>query len=119
MPVSGSNATTKSFGPKSLAMRSVAGNAAAAGAAGEQAFHLREAARDDETFFVIDLKDVVEDFQVHGGGEKILADAFDNVGLGLDRFSGFEKIVVERTNGIDADNFYGGIFFFQIISRRR
>src|SRR6202158_2792249 len=38
------------------------GNAAAAGAASEQALQLRQAARDDEAFLIIDLKNVIQDF---------------------------------------------------------
>ena len=92
------------------------GDAAAAGASGEQAFQFDEAARDDEALLVVDLNHIVENLQVHRGGEKIFADAFDDVGLGLDRFAGFTKIVVERADRIDADNFDVGIFFLQIFS---
>src|SRR5258708_2062960 len=92
------------------------GNAAAAGAAGEEAFQLRQAAREDKTFFVIDLKDVVQDFQIHGRGKEIVADAFYNVGLGLDGVAGRDKIVVERAVRIHADNFDAGIFFLQVFS---
>src|SRR6202521_5544481 len=93
-----------------------AGNAAAAGAAGEEAFQLRQAARNDETFFVVHLKDVVQDFQIHGRREEILADAFHNVGLGFDGLSGFDEIVVERAEGIHPDNFDAGISFLQVFS---
>src|SRR5882757_4974494 len=88
-------------------------NATAAGAAGEEAFHFCQAARNDEAFLVVDLNDVVEDFQIHGRGEKILADAFHNIGFGFDGLPGFDEIVVQRAVGIDADNFYFGIFFLQ------
>ena len=99
-----------------MARRKRRGNAAAAGTAGEDAFQLGEAARDDETLFIVHLNDVVENLHVHGGRKKILADAFDDVGSGLDGFAGLEEIVVERAEGIDADDFDGGIFFFQIFS---
>src|SRR6266581_5377837 len=92
------------------------GNATAPGAPGEKAFHFRQAARNDEAFFVVYLEDVVEDFQIHGRGEKILADAFDHVGLGFDGLAGLDEIVVQRAVGIDPDNFYAGIFFLQIFS---
>src|SRR5229473_7547235 len=92
------------------------GNAAAAGASGKQAFQFHETPRDYEALFVIDLDDVVADFQVHGGGEKIFADAFDNVGLGLHGLATFHEIVVERAVGVDADDFDAGIFFIQIFS---
>src|SRR6266567_491218 len=90
------------------------GNASTTGAAGEKTFHFRQAARNDEAFFVVYLEDVVEDFQIHGRGEKILADAFDHVGLGFDGLAGLDEIVVQRAVGIDPDNFYAGIFFLQI-----
>src|SRR5229473_1972840 len=93
-----------------------AGNAAAARAAGEEALQLRQAARDDETFFVVHLDDIVQDFQIHGCRKEILADAFHNVGLGLDGLSGLDEIVVERAEGIDADDFDAGIFFLQVFS---
>src|SRR5258708_4133746 len=92
------------------------GNATAAGAAGKKTFHFRQAARKDEAFFVVHLEDVVEDFQIHGRGEKILADAFDHVGLGFDGLAGLDEIVVERAVRIDSDNFYTGIFFLQVFS---
>src|SRR6266571_2650175 len=76
------------------------GNAAAAGAAGEEAFQLRQSARNDETFFVVHLKDIVQDFQIHGRREEILADAFHNVGLGFDGLPGLDEIIVERAEGI-------------------
>src|SRR6266849_1563183 len=93
-----------------------AGNATATGAAGEEAFQLRQTAGDNETFFIIDLNNVVQDFQIHGCGEEILADAFHDVRLGLDGLPGLDEIVVERAVGIDADNFYVGIFFLQVFS---
>src|SRR6266404_1676149 len=92
------------------------GNAATTGAPGEQAFQLHQAARDHETFFVVDLDDVVADFQVHGGGEKIFADAFDDVGLGLHGFAALDEVVVKRAVGVDADDFDAGIFFLQIFA---
>src|SRR6266852_4408257 len=92
------------------------GNAAAAGAAGEEAFQLRQTAREDKAFFVVHLYDVVQDFQIHGRGEKILADAFDHVGLGLDGVPGLDEIVVQRDVRIHPDNFYVGIFFLQVLS---
>src|SRR6266481_3640619 len=92
------------------------GNAAAAGAAGEEAFQLRQAARNDETFFVVHLQDIVQDFQIHGRREEILADAFHNVGLGFDGLPGLDEIVVERAEGIHPDNFDAGIFFLQVFS---
>src|SRR6266705_1609063 len=93
-----------------------AGNAAAAGPAGEEAFQLRQSARNDETFFVVHLKDIVQDFQIHGRREEILADAFHNVGLGFDGLPGFDEIVVERAKGIYPDDFDAGIFFLQVFS---
>src|SRR6267143_1035877 len=93
-----------------------AGNASTAGAAREETFHFCEAARDDKTFFVIYLNDVVKDFQIHRCREKIFTDAFYDVRLGLDLFSRLEEIVVERTVGIDADDFDVGILFLQIFS---
>src|SRR6266851_2357334 len=90
-----------------------AGDATAAGAAGEEAFHFCQAPRNDEAFLVVDLNDVVEDFQIHGRGEKILADAFHNIRFCFDGLPGFDEIVVQRAVGIDADNFYFGIFFLQ------
>src|SRR5213596_3768748 len=68
------------------------GDAAASGAAGEEAFHFREAARNHETFFVVDLDNVVQDFQVHRCGEEILADAFHDVGLSLDSLPSLDEI---------------------------
>src|SRR5229473_3253868 len=85
-------------------------------ASGKQSFHLYQAARHDEALFIIDLDDVVNDLEVHGGREKIFADAFDHVGLGLDRFAALDEIVVQGAIGIDADNFDLGIFFLQIFS---
>ena len=92
------------------------GDATAAGASGEYAFLLREAARPDETFFVVDLEDVVENFQIHGGGEEIFADAFDDVGEGLADFSGLDLFVVQRADGIHADDFDVGILFLEVTS---
>ena len=83
------------------------------------AFLFGEAARPDETFFVVDLKDVVENLQVHRAGEKIFADAFHDVGQGLAGFSGFHKFVVERADGIDADDFDVRDFFLSDSGRRR
>lgn len=88
-------------------------NAAASGAAGENAFLLGEAAGPDEAFLVGDLNDVVEDVEMHGGGENVFADAFDDVGHGLADFAGLDEFVVEGADGVDADDFYGGIFFFE------
>src|SRR5260370_1241463 len=99
--------------PEILGKTQRAGNATAAGAAGEEAFHFCQAPRNDEAFLVVDLNDVVEDFQIHGRGEKILADAFHDIRFGFDGLPGFDEIVVQRPVGIDADNFYFGIFFLQ------
>src|SRR6266446_1942332 len=92
------------------------GNAASAGASGEQAFQLHQTPRDLEALFVIDLDHVVDDFQVHGGGEKIFADAFDHVGLGLHGLATFDEIVVKRAVRIDPNDLDLGIFFFQIFA---
>src|SRR6202171_4232871 len=102
--------------PQILGHAQRAGKAAAAGAAGEQALQLGQAARDDETFLIIDLKDVVQDFQIHSCWKKILADAFHNVRLGLDGLPGLDEIIVERAKGIDADDFDVGVFFLQVFS---
>ncbi len=75
-----------------------AGNAAAARAAGENAFLLGQAAGPDETFFVVYLKDVIENFEIHGARENIFADAFDDVGEGFADLSGFDEFVVERAD---------------------
>src|SRR5438445_6961925 len=106
----------KIFWPEIPGVAERRGNTAASGTTGEEAFHFCQAARNDETFFVVHLNNIVEDFQIHGRGKEILTDAFDNVGLGLDGCSGFDEIVVHRAIGIDADNFYVGIFFFQIFA---
>src|SRR5258708_3192742 len=90
------------------------GDAAADGAAGEQALQLREAARHYEALLVVDLNDVVDNLQVHGRREKVFADAFDDIGFGLDGFAALDKIVVERTVRIHADNFDVGIFLLQV-----
>src|SRR5271170_2096121 len=90
------------------------GDAAAAGAAGEDGFLFGEAARPDETFFVADLVDVVENFQIHGAREKIFADAFDDIGEGFAGVAGFYFFVVERADGVHADYFDFGILFFQV-----
>src|SRR3989442_2797009 len=89
---------------------------AAAGTAGEEALDFRKPARHDETFLVIDLKDVIQDFQIHGRGEKVFADAFDDVGFGLDGLSGFDEVVVKRAIGIDADDFHVRILLFQVFA---
>src|SRR6201984_3471872 len=91
-----------------------AGNAAAARAARENPFLLGEAACPDETFFVIHLDNIVDDFQIHGAGEKIFANSFHNVGGGLAYFARLHEIVVERAYRIDADDFDVRIFFFQV-----
>jgi hypothetical protein len=64
--------------------------------------------------FVAHLQDVVENLQVHCAGEKIFADAFDDVGEGLAGVSRFHFFVVERADGVHADNFDVRIFFFQV-----
>src|SRR4029077_6411851 len=92
------------------------GNAAAAGASGEEAFQFHQTPRDHETLFVVDLDDVVHNFEIHGGWEKILADAFDHVRFSFYGFAALDEIVVQRAVGIDADDFDGGIFFLQIFS---
>ena len=61
-------------------------------------------------------KDVVENLQIHGAGEEILADAFDDVGEGLADFSGLDLFVVERADRIHADNFDVGILFLEVAS---
>src|SRR5258708_6532423 len=93
------------------------GDTAAAGAAREEPFQLRQPARDDKTFLIIDLDDVVQNFQIHGRGEEIFADAFHDVRLGLDGLPGLDELVVERTVGVHANNFDVGIFFLQVFSR--
>src|SRR6185437_3795748 len=82
-----------------------------AGASGENAFLFREAARPDERFLVGDLQNVVENFEIHRRGENIFADAFHDVGFRLADVSRREKFVIERADGVHADDFYGGIFF--------
>ncbi len=85
----------------------------------KDAFQLRQSACHHKAFFVIYLDDVVQNFQVHGGGEEILTDAFDDVGTRFGDFSGFEKVVVERSVGIDAYDLYAWTFFLSGICRRR
>src|SRR6266566_1258900 len=92
------------------------GDATAAGAAGEQAFQLRQAARKNETFLVAHLDDVIQNFQIHGGWEEILADTFHNIRFGFDGLPALDEIVVQRAVGIDADDFDMGIFFLQVFS---
>src|SRR5216684_4227528 len=99
--------------PEILGKAQRAGNTTTAGASGKEPFHFCQAPRNDEAFLVVDLNDVVEDFQIHGRGEKILADAFHNIRFCFDGLPGFDEIVVQRAVGIDADNFYFGIFFLQ------
>ena len=67
-----------------------------------------------ETFLVVHLINVVEDFHVHGAGKKIFADAFDHVGESFTGLAGFEFIVIEGADRIDAHDFYRGILFLQI-----
>ena len=50
---------------------------------------------------------------MHGGRKNIFADAFDDVGFRLADFAGLHEFVIERADRINADNFHGGIFFFQ------
>ena len=92
------------------------GDAAASGTSREQAFHFHQAARHDEAFFVVDLEHVVDNLQIHRGGKKIFADTFDDVGFRLHRFAALHEIVVERADGIDADNFDVGIVFLEIFA---
>ena len=68
------------------------GDAAAARAAGENPFLLREAARPDETFLVVHLNHVIENCEIHGAGENIFADSFDDVGVRLADVAGFRHI---------------------------
>lgn len=89
------------------------GNAAASGAAGEDAFLLGEAAGPDEALFVGDLNDVVEHVEMHGGRENVFADAFNDVGHGFADFAGLDEFIVERPDRVNADDFEGGIFFFE------
>src|ERR1700730_8424325 len=91
-------------------------NAAAAGTSGEQAFQLDQAPGNGEAFLVVDLDHVVYDPQVHGGGEEILANAFDHVGLGFHRLSALYEVVVQRSVGVDTDDFNAGIFLFEIFA---
>src|SRR5579863_888990 len=99
MPVSGRNATTKSLEPRSFARRNA------------PEMH---PPRYDEALFVSHLDDVVQNFEIHGGRKKILADAFNHVSLRLDGFAGLDEIVVERAEWIDTDNLDHGIFLFQV-----
>ncbi len=66
-----------------------------------------------KAFFVGDLQDVVEDFEIHRRGENIFADSFDDVGFRFADIAGLEKFVIERADGIDADDFDGGIFLLE------
>jgi len=113
VPVSGSRATTKSCGPRSLARRNVPEMQPPPEPPVKRPSSFGQAARDDETFLIIDLKDVVQDFQIHGRRKKILTDAFHDVRLGLDGLPGLDEIVVERAKGIDANDFDAGIFSFR------
>src|SRR5580704_9527706 len=109
----GQECDDKRFGSQIFREAQRGGNAAAAGASGEQALHLHQAAGDDEALVVIDLHDVVENLQVHGRREKIFADALDHVSLGFHLFATLYVIVVKRADGIDADNLHLGIFFLE------
>src|SRR5580704_6467414 len=106
----------ESFGAKVFGKAESCGDASAAGAAGEDTFEFDQTAREDEALFIVDLKDVVENLEIHGSREKILADAFDDVGLGLDGFAALEEIVVEGADGIDSDNFDAGILLLEIFA---
>ena len=119
MPVSGRKATTKLPAGSVLGQAQRRGNAAAAGAAGENAFVLHQLARADEAFLVGDLQHVVEHLEIHGRRENILADAFDDVGARLADLAGLEEFVVERPDGIDADDLYVRDFFPSGSGRRR
>src|SRR5579875_180548 len=88
-------------------------NAAAAGAAGEDAFALGQAARPEETFLVAYLQHVVEHGKIHGGRQDVLADAFDNIGVRLADRAGFRVLVEQRAQRIDADDFDRRIFFLE------
>src|SRR6266446_930406 len=90
------------------------GNAASAGASGKQAFQFHQTPRDHEALFVVHLDHVIADFQVHGGGKKIFADAFDDVGLGLHGLAALHENVVKRAVGVAADDFDAGVFVRQI-----
>ena len=98
MPVSGRNATITSSFLALVCHSQRGGNAAAAGAAGENSFLLGQAAGPDETLFVVHLNHVVENFKVHGAGKNVFADAFDHVGVRLADFAGLHKFVVERAD---------------------
>jgi hypothetical protein len=92
------------------------GDTAATGTPGEQAFHFDQAAGNDEALVVVDLQDVVENLEVHGGGEEIFTDTFYDVALGFHLFAAFHEIVVERAQRIDADDLDLGIFFLEILA---
>ena len=92
-------------------------DAAAARAAGENSLLLGEAARPDETFFVIHLDHVVENREIHGGGQNIFADSFDHIGVRLAHISRFRIFVKKRAEGVHADHFHRGIFFLQVAAR--
>ena len=93
------------------------GNAAAAGTAGENSFLLGEAARPDETLFVIDLDHVVQNREIHRGRENVFADSFHHVGVRLADVAGFRVFVEKRAERIDADHFYVRILFLQVPPR--
>ena len=98
--MSGRNATTNDPFGSAFATRSAPGNAAAARAAGENSFLLHEAPRPDETFLVVHLDDVIDNLEIHGGRENVLADAFDDVRFGLADFFPSSRI---RSTAIRSD----------------
>src|SRR6266705_5339199 len=50
---------------------------------------------------------------MHGGGENVFADALDDIGVGLTDFAGLHIFVIERADGVDADDFDLRIFFLE------
>ncbi len=77
---------------------------------------LAETARPDEAFLVGNLEDVVEDVEVHGAGENILTNSFDDVGERLADFAGLDVLKVKRAVRIDAYDLNVGILFLEISS---
>jgi hypothetical protein len=75
---------------------------AARGAAAEEAFLSHKATGHGEGLLVIDLVELVDDGEVHGFAEDVLADALDLVDVRGGHRLGVEVVVVDAADGVDA-----------------
>ena len=82
-------------------------------AAHEQAFLPHQLARHQEALLVVDAHDLVDDLQVHGAGQEVLADALDVVRERARHPSGLDVLVVERADRIDADQAKAGLLLLE------